>query len=234
MNEQEKGLSYVPQIFKAYDDLVESNRASLSHALKLGQLLIDAKETVGHGNWASWVKTNLASKISERTAQVYMNLAKNKEKFSQSGNAQRAADFMAKGDAKGESKLSIRAAIELVNKKDGGGTGTKRGRGSGRGKGKGASPDLTTLLKNVGSDEIKIALKQSERFDEVAEAITPPLQDQLKAIDAPSLALLLTDTAIWSADKVQALIQELNKRMRSEPAPPTPSLPRLQRPEARA
>jgi len=121
MTEEVKGLSYVPQIFKAYDALVASNRTSLAHTLALGQLLIDAKETVGHGNWADWVKNNLASKISDRTAQVYMNLAKNKQKFSQSGNAQRAADFMAKGNASGESDLSIRAAIDLVNTKDGGG-----------------------------------------------------------------------------------------------------------------
>ena len=50
MSDEPKGLSYVPQTNKAYDDLVTSHRTTLAHALKLGELLNQAKEAVGHGN----------------------------------------------------------------------------------------------------------------------------------------------------------------------------------------
>jgi hypothetical protein len=66
-----------------------------------------------------------------------------------------------------------------------------------------------------GVEEIKTALKQSERFDEVARVMTPPLGQQLKAANPFELALLLTDTAVWPVEKVRALIDELNKRMKS-------------------
>jgi hypothetical protein len=75
MSDEPKGLSYVPQINKAYDDLVTSNRTSLVHALKFGELLNQAKEAVGHGDWTNWLKTN-CPQISHRTANVYMSLVR--------------------------------------------------------------------------------------------------------------------------------------------------------------
>jgi Protein of unknown function (DUF3102) len=114
MTEPVKGLSYIPLIHTAYDILVASHQTSLSHALDLGKLLNDAKEAVGHGGWANWLKTH-CPQISHRTANVYMNLAENKDKFDAAANSQRAANFATQGD------ISIRAAIDAVNKADGGG-----------------------------------------------------------------------------------------------------------------
>jgi hypothetical protein len=75
MSDEPKGLSYVPQINKAYDDLVTSHRTSLVHALKFGELLNQAKEAVGHGDWTNWLKTN-CPQLSHRTANVYMSLVR--------------------------------------------------------------------------------------------------------------------------------------------------------------
>ena len=49
---------------------------SLAHAMAAGDALIEAKEKVQHGQWLPWLKDNCA--ISDRTAQLYMRVAKNR------------------------------------------------------------------------------------------------------------------------------------------------------------
>jgi hypothetical protein len=53
-------------------------RRSLTHAIRCGELLLEAKsqikEQYGHGHWLPWLKKYCA--IPERTAQHYMRLAK--------------------------------------------------------------------------------------------------------------------------------------------------------------
>ncbi len=51
-------------------------KSSVAHGITAGELLIEAKEKVPHGQWLPWLKENCA--ISERTAQLYMRLAKNR------------------------------------------------------------------------------------------------------------------------------------------------------------
>ncbi len=52
-------------------------RRSVMHAMAAGELLIEAKAQLGrHGTWLPWLAKNCA--ISERTAQLYMKLAKNR------------------------------------------------------------------------------------------------------------------------------------------------------------
>lgn len=46
---------------------------TLEHAHAAGQLLLEAKQAVGHGNWLDWVAKNV--KFSVRTAQRYIRLA---------------------------------------------------------------------------------------------------------------------------------------------------------------
>jgi Protein of unknown function (DUF3102) len=48
--------------------------AGTAHAIRAGELLIEAKAKVGHGGWAKWQRDNLS--FSSRTAQVYMQLAR--------------------------------------------------------------------------------------------------------------------------------------------------------------
>ena len=51
-------------------------RDSVRHAIAAGELLIEAKEQLGHGRWLPWLRDHCA--ISERTAQLYMRVAKNR------------------------------------------------------------------------------------------------------------------------------------------------------------
>jgi len=49
---------------------------ALRHAMAAGDLLIEAKALVQHGQWLPWLKDHVD--ISERTAQLYMRVAKNR------------------------------------------------------------------------------------------------------------------------------------------------------------
>lgn len=46
---------------------------TLAHAMRAGDLLVEAKAGIGYGRWAGWLAKNFAG--SARTAQVYMQLA---------------------------------------------------------------------------------------------------------------------------------------------------------------
>lgn len=69
----------------------------LSHALDAGDGLIEAQKKVNHGDWTNWLKRR---GLNDRTAQVYAQLARGREKLAK---AQHAAD------------LSLRAALRLLN-----------------------------------------------------------------------------------------------------------------------
>ena len=49
---------------------------SVRHAIAAGELLIEAKAQLKHGQWLSWLAKHCV--ISERTAQLYVKLAKNR------------------------------------------------------------------------------------------------------------------------------------------------------------
>lgn len=51
-------------------------KSSITHGIAAGELLVEAKAKVPHGQWLPWLKDNC--EISERTAQLYMRLAKNR------------------------------------------------------------------------------------------------------------------------------------------------------------
>ena len=71
--------------------------ASLASALAAGERLIEAKVALGHGAWLPWLNTNCA--LSERTAQVYMRLARNVD---------------AVGKSAGTADLTIEAAVDAL------------------------------------------------------------------------------------------------------------------------
>lgn len=54
----------------------EALRESVRHAIAAGELLIEAKAQLQHGQWLPWLRDHCA--ISERTAQLYMRVAKNR------------------------------------------------------------------------------------------------------------------------------------------------------------
>jgi hypothetical protein len=47
---------------------------TIEHAIRCGELLLEMKQRVGHGNWLAWVEEHFEA--SERTARNYMEIAK--------------------------------------------------------------------------------------------------------------------------------------------------------------
>jgi Protein of unknown function (DUF3102) len=62
---------------RAYHEAtVAALKSSVENAIKAGDLLIEAKAQLKHGQWLPWLDKHCA--ISQRTAQLYMKLAKHK------------------------------------------------------------------------------------------------------------------------------------------------------------
>jgi protein gp37 len=72
--------NYLPglakQINAEHDAAVGSARDAIEHVIRAGNLLIEAKAKVKHGEWQDWVERNCRFSID--TAQVYMKVAKNR------------------------------------------------------------------------------------------------------------------------------------------------------------
>jgi hypothetical protein len=64
-------------------------KRSVEHAMAAGDLLIEAKSQLKHGRWLPWLAKHC--EISERTAQLYMRIAKNRAEIE--AKAQRIADL---------------------------------------------------------------------------------------------------------------------------------------------
>jgi hypothetical protein len=62
------------QINKAYDNLLMT---SAERAIRVGELLLAAKERVFHGEWQDWVRAN--TRITPASARGYMHLARQPE-----------------------------------------------------------------------------------------------------------------------------------------------------------
>jgi hypothetical protein len=72
-------------------------RRGLAHAIAAGELLIEAKAQLKHGQWGPWLAEHCA--IPDRTARLYVRLARNRPALEQNGNV---AD------------LSLRGAVEML------------------------------------------------------------------------------------------------------------------------
>ena len=65
------------EINRAHKVANEAARTSLESAIEAGERLIESKALVKHGEWLLWL--NELCDLSERTAQVYMRLARHKD-----------------------------------------------------------------------------------------------------------------------------------------------------------
>ena len=63
----------VAKINEAHSACCKAAGDALSHAMRCGDLLAEAKATCGHGTWQAWLAENFTG--SQRTARVYMQLA---------------------------------------------------------------------------------------------------------------------------------------------------------------
>jgi hypothetical protein len=59
-----------------HEAVSEGLKESVRHAIAAGELLIEAKGQLGHGQWLPWLRDRCT--ISEGTAQLYMRVAKNR------------------------------------------------------------------------------------------------------------------------------------------------------------
>ncbi len=65
-------------------------RESIKHAVRAGELLIEAKVGLPHGEWAGWIDAHC--EFSDRTARAYMRIAKELPKLDEE-KRQRVADL---------------------------------------------------------------------------------------------------------------------------------------------
>src|SRR5262245_47606190 len=122
MTEPDKALSLVPQIIGAHEKATDAQQqgyqASLDAAIKAGELLATAKETVGKGGWTKWREKHLPD-ISQPTVSLYMRLAENRDRFKERAISNAVTGLRERGE------LSIRKAAALIRKIGSRGGGSK-------------------------------------------------------------------------------------------------------------
>jgi hypothetical protein len=59
-----------------HESISTALKDSVRHAISAGELLIEAKAQLGHGQWLPWLKDHC--EIADRTARLYMRVAKNR------------------------------------------------------------------------------------------------------------------------------------------------------------
>ena len=67
----------IKKIISLHNEITESLKTSLEKAILIGQLLIEQKEKLKHGEFTSWIKENLP--FTGRTARNYIKLFNNKD-----------------------------------------------------------------------------------------------------------------------------------------------------------
>jgi hypothetical protein len=102
-----------------------ATRKTLQHAITAGELLIEAKDRVGHGRWENWLKKTC--NVPPRSATNYMKLAEGRE-------------ILEKNQIGIAADLTIRAALRLLKPK------TKKAESSDRPKKKPATERILSSL----------------------------------------------------------------------------------------
>jgi hypothetical protein len=174
----DKCLTLIEQIMTAHRKVIEHQRGSLKYAIECGKYLNTAKETVKaekSGRWIKWL-TNNCPDLPERTARLYMRLARNEDKLDQE----------AINGAVIEGALSIRRAAELITGEaaddedddddeddsddddDTGDTNDNADGPSGSSSSSGQpSPDLKDLLEVSAPDEVFKVLKSTWKQEDL-------------------------------------------------------------------
>jgi hypothetical protein len=69
-------LALAADIRNEHEATAAALKRGLEHALRAGELLIEAKALLKHGQWLPWLRDHCA--ISDRTARLYTSLARNR------------------------------------------------------------------------------------------------------------------------------------------------------------
>ncbi len=67
------------EIVRLHTEIGESFKTSVGKAVRIGELLINIKGELEHGQWGIWIKENLP--FSQSTAERYMSLSEHRDKF---------------------------------------------------------------------------------------------------------------------------------------------------------
>ena len=67
------------EIIRLHDEVIGALKTSLKKAIRIGELLTDQKESMGHGAFLPWVKENLP--FTDRTARNYMRLHRERDRL---------------------------------------------------------------------------------------------------------------------------------------------------------
>jgi hypothetical protein len=84
------------QIRAEHEATAIAMRRGIEHAIRAGDLLLEAKALLKHGQWLPWLVEHCA--ISERTARLYMRIARNRSAIEENGNV---ADLGLRSSLKG-------------------------------------------------------------------------------------------------------------------------------------
>jgi hypothetical protein len=94
------------RINEAHTSAIAHAVKSVEHAVACGQMLLEAKAKVPHGQWLPWLRKNIT--FGERSAQGYMRIA------SRLPNPQRVADLPLR-HMLGELRTPLRASHEAID-----------------------------------------------------------------------------------------------------------------------
>ncbi len=87
-------VSLATEINAEHEAACRAAQSTIEHVRRAGELLIEAKDRQGHGNWLGWLAAHCPT-ISERTAQAYMQVARHWPELE--AKAPRAADLPLRG-----------------------------------------------------------------------------------------------------------------------------------------
>jgi hypothetical protein len=80
MNQVSNSLTELAARIRAeHEATLAAMNVALKHAMSAGDLLIEAKAQLNHGEWQPWIREHCG--ISDRTARLYMQLARNREEI---------------------------------------------------------------------------------------------------------------------------------------------------------
>jgi hypothetical protein len=106
---EKRSLEELAREIKAeLEGIATGARTTFEHAMRAGELLLQAKEQEHHGKWLKWLRENC--NLSERTAQKYMRIATHRADFE--ANPPFAADLGVEG------ALSVLRSWVIADSKD--------------------------------------------------------------------------------------------------------------------
>jgi hypothetical protein len=196
---KDNALSFVGQIMTAYKAVMKAEGQALKYAIECGEALNLAKENVESnkpkGKWKDWLAEH-CKEIPPRTERLYRQLAsavaEDADIFSGCESIRDAVKKLNPTTTTSDSGESDSDADDDTDEEESGNalpqwTGSK---------------DLTDLMKISEVDEIGIALRDADKFDEFTKT-------SVAKMSPDKLSEALTKT--WTADQLRELIKRVNE-----------------------